>query len=145
MFALRHSLSSALRNAHRVPAARRLLTQQAKAQIEATVKSSPLVLFMKGNPEMPQCGFSRAAVQILDIHGVSPDKMKTFDVLEDQSLRNDIKEYSEWPTIPQIYVNGEFIGGCDILLSMHQSGELEKLLQTEGIIPPTSESEPASA
>jgi len=122
-----------------------LLTQQAKAQIEATVKSSPLVLFMKGNPEMPQCGFSRAAVQILDIHGVSPDKMKTFDVLEDQSLRNDIKEYSEWPTIPQIYVNGEFIGGCDILLSMHQSGELEKLLQTEGIIPPTSESEPASA
>jgi monothiol glutaredoxin len=88
---------------------------------------------MKGNPATPQCGFSRAVVQILDIHGVSSNNMKTFDVLEDQSLRNDIKEFScvysvslltlqlilsrEWPTIPQIYVNGEFVGGCDILLS----------------------------
>jgi len=65
--------------------------------------------------------------------------MKTFDVLEDQSLRTDIKEFSDWPTIPQLYVNGEFVGGCDILLSMHQSGELEKLLQTKGIISPSSE------
>lgn len=71
-----------------------MLTQQAKAAIEATVKSAPVVLFMKGNPAMPQCGFSRAAVQILDIHGVAPEKMKTFDVLEDSSLRTDIKEYS---------------------------------------------------
>lgn len=82
---------------------------------------------------MPQCGFSRAAVQILELHGVQPEKLKSFDVLEDASLRNDVKEFSyvrspsllsmslfwrsEWPTIPQIYVNGEFVGGCDILLS----------------------------
>lgn len=96
------------------------------------MKASPVVLFMKGNPAVPQCGFSRAAVQILELQGVPPEKLKSFDVLEDSSLRNDIKEfsyvsrfstppissfwYSEWPTIPQIYVNGEFVGGCDILL-----------------------------
>ncbi|KAF9650111.1 glutaredoxin [Thelephora ganbajun] len=115
------------------------LTQEAKQQLEATVKSSPVVLFMKGNPAMPQCGFSRAAVQILELHGVPPEKLGSFDVLEDSSLRSDIKEFSEWPTIPQIYVNGEFIGGCDILLSMHQSGELEKLLVKEKIIQPAPE------
>jgi len=144
MFAIRSSLVSTLRSAHHVPAARRLLTQQAKAAIETAVKSSPVVLFMKGDPAMPQCGFSRAAVQILDIHGVAPEKLKTFDVLQDSSLRADIKEFSEWPTIPQIYVNGEFVGGCDILLSMHQSGELETLLEKNGIIPPSvAEPEPA--
>jgi monothiol glutaredoxin len=148
-----------------------LLTQEARQQLEATVKSSPVVLFMKGNPAVPQCGFSRAAVQILELHGVLPEKLVSFDVLEDSSLRNDIKEFSyvslpplrstflswrsEWPTIPQIYVNGEFVGGCDILLSsgcflapyiaqltlllVHQSGELEKLLVEEKIIPPASE------
>ena len=126
---------------------------------------------MKGNPALPQCGFSRAAVQILELHGVLPEKLKSFDVLEDSSLRKDIKEFSyvsspqllsmslsrhsEWPTIPQIYVNGEFVGGCDILLSsefflipvvarstllsVHQSGELEKLLVAEKIIPDISE------
>lgn len=124
---------------------------------------------------MPQCGFSRAAVQILELHGVPPEKLKSFDVLEDSTLRSDVKEfscvylpsllcmfslrYSEWPTIPQIYVNGEFVGGCDILLSseraatpiatwltlvsVHQSGELEKLLVKESIVSPASE-EPAS-
>lgn len=65
---------------------------------------------------MPQCGFSRAAVQVLDLHGVPAEKMKTFDVLEDSELRSGIKEFSEWPTIPQLYVGGEFVGGCDILL-----------------------------
>ena len=120
---------------------------------------------------MPQCGFSRAAVQVLELHGVSPEKLKSFDVLEDSTLRSNIKEfswvylllfplifslrYSEWPTIPQIYVNGEFVGGCDILLSsecvltlvaaqlillsVHQSGELEKLLVKEKIIPSAPE------
>ena len=124
---------------------------------------------------MPQCGFSRAAVQILELHGVPPEKLKSLDVLEDSTLRSDVKEfscvspssllcvsslrYSEWPTIPQIYVNGEFVGGCDILLSsecvlallpapltlfpVHQSGELEKLLVKENIISPVSE-EPVS-
>jgi len=120
-------------------AAHRWLSQQARSQLENTVKSSPVVLFMKGNPKIPQCGFSRAAIQILDLQGVPPEKLKTFDVLEDQSLRSDIKEFSEWPTVPQIYVNGEFVGGCDILLSMHQSGELEKLLEEKNVVAPATE------
>lgn len=83
---------------------------------------------MKGTPAVPQCGFSRAVVQLLDIHGVSgPELLKTYNVLEDQELRNAIKEYSQWPTIPQLYCKGEFVGGCDILLGMHQSGELEQV------------------
>lgn len=82
-----------------------------------------------------QCGFSRAAVQIMQVQGVDFDKVKTFNVLEDEELRQGIKEYSEWPTIPQVYIKGEFIGGCDILLNMHQSGDLEDLLVKEGIIP----------
>ncbi|KAK0457883.1 thioredoxin-like protein [Desarmillaria tabescens] len=98
---------------------------------------------MKGTPDYPQCGFSRAAIQVLDLHNVPAEKMKTFDVLEDQELRNAIKEFSEWPTIPQLYVKGEFVGGCDILLSMHQSGELEKLLAEKEVIPKVEE--PVSA
>jgi monothiol glutaredoxin len=90
---------------------------------------------MKGTPAEPQCGFSRAVVQILDIHGVVPEKMKTYNVLADDELRTGIKEFSDWPTVPQIYVNGEFVGGCDILLGMHQSGELETLLVNNQIIP----------
>ncbi|KAF9785162.1 thioredoxin-like protein [Thelephora terrestris] len=133
------SLTRTIRRTQYLPTARRWLTQEARQQLETTVKSSPVVLFMKGNPAMPQCGFSRAAIQILELHGVPPSKLKSFDVLEDSSLRSDIKEFSEWPTVPQIYVNGEFIGGCDILLSMHQSGELEKILVKEGVISPTSE------
>jgi len=113
----------------------RFLSQQARSQIEGAVKGSPVVLFMKGTPDMPQCGFSRAAIQVLDLHGVPAEKMKTYNVLEDQELRNGIKEFSDWPTIPQLYVSGEFVGGCDILLGMHQSGELETLLQSKDIIP----------
>lgn len=82
---------------------------------------------MKGTPNVPQCGFSRAVVQLLDINGVEPATLKTYNVLEDQELRDAIKEYSSWPTIPQLYVNGEFVGGCDILLGMHQSGELSQV------------------
>jgi len=101
---------------------------------------------MKGTPQQPQCGFSRAVIQILELHGVPGDKMKTYNVLEDAVLREGIKEFSEWPTIPQVYVNGEFVGGCDIVIGMHQSGELEKLLDSHGILPPVSEEEaPAPA
>ncbi|KAF8419150.1 thioredoxin-like protein, partial [Boletus edulis BED1] len=117
---------------------RRFLSQEARAKIQAAVQQSPVVLFMKGNPQMPQCGFSRAAVQVLDIQGVPPGKLKTYDVLEDPELRSGIKEFSDWPTVPQIYVNGEFVGGCDILLGMHQSGELESLLEKHDIIPKIS-------
>ncbi|KAG8983937.1 monothiol glutaredoxin grx5 [Tulasnella sp. JGI-2019a] len=84
---------------------------------------------MKGTPEMPQCGFSRAVMQILDLHNVSPSKLQTYNVLADPELRTGIKEYSDWPTIPQLYVNGEFVGGCDIVMSMHQNGELGSVLE----------------
>jgi len=89
---------------------------------------------MKGTPEQPQCGFSRAVVQILDAQGVPPEKIKSYNVLEDDELRTGIKEYSEWPTVPQLYVDGEFVGGCDIVLGMHQSGELEPILAKAGLV-----------
>ncbi|TCD71764.1 monothiol glutaredoxin grx5 [Steccherinum ochraceum] len=116
--------------------ARRFLSQDTRAKIQDAVSSTPVVLFMKGTPDAPQCGFSRATVQILDIQGVPAEKLRTFNVLEDAELRTAIKEFSEWPTIPQVYINGEFVGGCDIILGMHQSGELETLLEKHGIIPP---------
>jgi len=89
---------------------------------------------MKGTPDMPMCGFSRAVVQILDVQGVNMHKLTSINVLEDEELRQGIKEYSDWPTIPQVYIGGEFVGGCDILMSMHQSGELEDLLVKHKII-----------
>ena len=91
---------------------------------------------MKGTPETPQCGFSRASIQILGMQGVDPDKFTAFNVLEDQELRQGIKEYSEWPTIPQLYVDKEFIGGCDILMTMHQDGSLAKMLEEKGVVVP---------
>ncbi|CDZ97688.1 glutaredoxin-related protein [Phaffia rhodozyma] len=113
----------------------RSLSQQARSAIDDAVASNPLVVFMKGTPAQPMCGFSRAVIQILDVHGVEPDKLKTYNCLDDAELREGIKEYSEWPTIPQVYLKGEFLGGCDILLGMHSSGELEELLIKEDIIP----------
>ncbi|KAI0676014.1 glutaredoxin [Trametes maxima] len=124
--------------------ARRYLSQETRGKIQQAVSATPVVLFMKGTPEAPQCGFSRAAVQVLDIHGVPPEKMKTFDVLEDSELRQAIKEFSDWPTIPQLYVQGEFVGGCDILLNMHQSGELDDLLVKAGVVPPEEPQETPS-
>ncbi|KAF5316420.1 hypothetical protein D9619_006536 [Psilocybe cf. subviscida] len=121
----------------------RYLSQDARAKIDDAVNANPVVLFMKGTPAAPQCGFSRAVVQILELHGVPDDKLKTYNVLADEELRSGIKEYSEWPTVPQIYVNGEFIGGCDILIGMHQSGELETLLENNEIIPKIETAEAA--
>ncbi|KAF5342965.1 hypothetical protein D9758_013704 [Tetrapyrgos nigripes] len=141
---LRPSAPSALA-ASRLVAARRFLSDDARAQIQKAVTSSPMVLFMKGTAERPECGFSRAVVQILGLHGVTTEKLRTYNVLEDQELRNGIKEFSEWPTIPQLYVNGEFIGGCDILLGMHQSGELEDLLVKNDIIPKEQSSDAPSS
>ncbi|PYH41798.1 monothiol glutaredoxin GRX5 [Aspergillus aculeatinus CBS 121060] len=89
---------------------------------------------MKGTPETPQCGFSRASIQILGLQGVDPKKFVAFNVLEDPELRQGIKEYSDWPTIPQLYLEKEFIGGCDILMSMHQNGELAKMLEEKGVL-----------
>ncbi|KAF2101104.1 monothiol glutaredoxin-5 [Rhizodiscina lignyota] len=104
------------------------------AGIAKAVKEKPVVLFMKGTPEMPQCGFSRASVQILGMQGVDPAKFAAFNVLEDQELRQGIKKFSDWPTIPQLYVDGEFVGGCDILMSMHQDGSLAKLLAEKKVV-----------
>ena len=89
---------------------------------------------MKGTPETPQCGFSRATIEILGVQGVDPKKFSAFNVLEDEELRHGIKEYSDWPTIPQLYVNKEFVGGCDIMIAMHQDGSLEKLLSENQVL-----------
>ena len=97
-------------------------TQQ---RIEQLIGSSPVFVFMKGNKLMPQCGFSNNVVQILNSLGVA---FETFDVLSDMEVRQGIKEFSEWPTIPQVYVNGEFMGGSDILIEMYNSGELREKL-----------------
>lgn len=95
--------------------------------IEQQINSHPVVLFMKGTPQLPQCGFSANAVKILNACGVQD--FFSVDVLTDSELRQGIKEYSSWPTIPQLYINGEFIGGSDIMTEMYQSGELQKLLE----------------
>ncbi len=95
--------------------------------IKQQVTSNPVVLYMKGTPEFPQCGFSANAVKILGLCGVN--NFFTVDVLTNPEIRQGIKEYSNWPTIPQLYINGEFIGGSDIITEMNQSGELPKLLQ----------------
>ncbi len=100
------------------------------ARIEEDVKAHPVVLYMKGTPVFPQCGFSAQIVQVLSLLGV---KFKAFDILTDDELRQGIKEYSQWPTIPQLYVKGEFIGGCDIVREMYQAGELAQLLKDKGI------------
>ncbi|CAL5874157.1 uncharacterized protein PFLUO_LOCUS8445 [Penicillium psychrofluorescens] len=112
----------------------RLLSTETKAAIEKAVGSAPVVLFMKGTPETPQCGFSRASIQILGLQGVDPKKFVAFNVLEDPELRQGVKEYSDWPTIPQLYLDKEFVGGCDILMSMHQNGELAKMLEGKGVL-----------
>ena len=98
-------------------------TQQ---RIDQIVKSADVVLFMKGTAQFPQCGFSGRAIQVLKACGVS--KPATVNVLEDPEVRNGIKEYSNWPTIPQLYVKGEFVGGSDIMMEMYESGELQQVL-----------------
>ena len=98
-----------------------------KAKIQEIVSSHPVVLFMKGNAQFPQCGFSGNAVNILRSCGV--ETLHTVNVLDDPEIRQGIKEFSNWPTIPQLYINGEFIGGSDIMTEMHQSGELQQLVK----------------
>ncbi len=98
-----------------------------QAQIKEIVTSHPVVLFTKGTAQFPQCGFSGNAVNILRASGV--EKLHTVNVLEDPAIRQGIKEYANWPTIPQLYINGEFIGGSDIMTEMFQSGELQKLVK----------------
>jgi monothiol glutaredoxin len=97
-------------------------------RIDDLVKSSEVLLFMKGTASFPQCGFSGRAIQILKACGVDTRQLKTVNVLEDQEIRAGIKDYSQWPTIPQLYVHGEFIGGSDIMMEMYENGELQQVL-----------------
>ena len=99
-------------------------------RIKQDVTDNPVVLYMKGTPVFPQCGFSAAVGQILTHLGV---KFKGIDVLADPALRQGVKDFSSWPTVPQLYVKGEFVGGCDIVREMFESGELKDLLQTKGV------------
>ena len=103
---------------------------QTKAQIEGEISSTDVVLFMKGTPVFPQCGFSAAVVGVLSHLGIT---FRGVNVLEDDAVREGIKEFTNWPTIPQLYVKGEFIGGCDIIREMYETGELIELLNTRGI------------
>jgi monothiol glutaredoxin len=98
----------------------------AQDRIRSQVTGNPVILYMKGTPQMPQCGFSAMAVQVLQACGVQ--QFASVNVLADPEIRQGIKEYANWPTIPQLYVNGEFVGGSDIMREMYQSGELQKLL-----------------
>jgi len=99
-------------------------------QIKSTVTENDVVLFMKGTATMPQCGFSSRVAGVLNYMGVS---FKDVNVLEDDGIRQGIKDFSDWPTIPQLYVKGEFVGGCDIITEMTMSGELDTLLENEGV------------
>jgi len=104
----------------------------AQSFIQETVSNNPVVLFMKGTAQFPQCGFSGRAIQILRDSGVT--KLVTINVLEDEEVRQGVKNFSQWPTIPQLYIKGEFVGGSDILGEMDQSGELKKLLEESGAV-----------
>ena len=101
-------------------------------EIDQLVKNNDIVLFMKGSASFPMCGFSGRAVQILKACGVDTKALTTVNVLENDGIRQGIKEYSNWPTIPQLYVRGEFIGGSDIMMEMYQSGELQQVLGSQG-------------
>ncbi|PHR60857.1 MAG: monothiol glutaredoxin, Grx4 family [Robiginitomaculum sp.] len=100
--------------------------------IKTTVEADDIVLYMKGTPVFPQCGFSSLATKILDVVGA---EFSTVNVLEDMAVREGIKEYSQWPTVPQLYIKGEFVGGSDIMREMYESGELKTLMQDKGILP----------
>lgn len=103
------------------------MSEETKKEITNLISENPVMLFMKGSPEMPQCGFSARVVQILDFLKV---KYHSFDVLSNEHIRQGIKEYGQWPTIPQLYVNQELLGGCDIIQEQFESGELEKTLSS---------------
>ncbi len=106
------------------------MSDEVHARIDEAVKTADVLLFMKGTPLFPQCGFSSRAIAILDHLGV---EYATVDVLQDQGIRQGIKSYSDWPTIPQLYVKGEFVGGSDIMMEMYETGELADLMTDKGI------------
>ncbi len=111
------------------------VADRVQAFIVGAVAENPVVVFMKGEPDQPRCGFSAQVVQILDHLEVN---FVGVDVLQSEELRQGIKTYSDWPTIPQLYVKGEFVGGCDIIREMYQAGELKTFLQGQGVLPQTA-------
>ena len=104
-----------------------MLTDQLRQKIETDIKSNKVVIFMKGTPEAPMCGFSGRAVEIMRSYNVP---IKGINILEDEDLRQGIKEFTNWPTVPQIFINGEFVGGCDIITEMHANNEIAPLLKS---------------
>jgi len=106
------------------------MSEEARARIEGLVKSHKVMLFMKGTRQIPACGFSNAVVQILKREAVP---FETFNILADPEIRQGLKEYSSWPTYPQLYIDGKFVGGCDIVTELHQSGELGRELSAAGV------------
>ncbi len=107
------------------------MTDESHARIQELVSANDVLLFMKGTPLFPQCGFSSRAISILDHIGVD---YESIDVLQDQGVRQGIKAFSDWPTIPQLYVKGEFVGGSDIMMEMYESGELAELMSDKGVV-----------
>ena len=104
-----------------------MLTEQVRQQIENDIKNNKIVIYMKGTADQPQCGFSMRSVQILQSYGLP---VKDNNVFASEEIRQGIKEFTNWPTIPQIFINGEFVGGCDIITEMHENGELAQLLKS---------------
>ncbi|KAG7302026.1 Glutaredoxin- protein 5-mitochondrial [Plutella xylostella] len=127
---LRRNLFSVYNNTLRLSARSFAAEANVNEKIDKLVKNNKVVVFMKGVPDAPRCGFSNAVVQIMRMHAVP---YESHDVLSDEAIRQGIKDYSNWPTIPQVFINGEFVGGCDIMLQMHQSGELVEELKKVGI------------
>jgi len=109
-----------------------MLDATVRTRLESLIKSHKVILFMKGTKHFPACGFSNAVVQILGKEGVP---FETFNILADAEVRQGLKEYSSWPTFPQLYIDGKFVGGCDIVTELHQSGELRKELATASVLP----------
>ena len=103
------------------------MSRDVNAEIKQSIESNPVTLFMKGTPEAPQCGFSAQVIQILNSYEIP---FHTVNVLDDWDVREGVKQFSNWPTVPQLYVNGKFVGGCDITMEMHRKGELEPVLKT---------------
>ena len=107
------------------------MDSEIKIKLESMINQNEILLFMKGTPSMPQCGFSAAVVGVLNHMGI---KFESVNVLQDQEIREGIKIFSDWPTIPQLYVKKEFVGGCDIIREMHENGELSEYFQNKGIV-----------
>ena len=104
-----------------------IMDDQLKKRIEDQIKSKKVFLYMKGTPSAPQCGFSARVAGVLQEHGVD---FGSFNIFEDETIRQGVKEYADWPTFPQLYVNGELVGGCDVVMELNESGELEKILKS---------------